>query len=314
MKILITGATGFIGGSFAARAAAKGHEVVCMVRRTSDTSLLEQLGAKLVYGRVEEASEVESVVAGELPGVVVHCAAVVMEKNEALLMKTNAGGTRNVCRSCLSHGVGRLIHVSSIAVVCGNDMPLSDAMPYSAKNPYGRSKIEAERIALDFRERGLDIAILRPCMVYGEGEPHAMDRILRYASMGILPVLDIPEQDSKLHLVYVGNVVDAIEMALEGGEALTGTFIIADKDPITIRRFVDILYSGLGGRRPPVVPGWLARSVLGAGPVRRRFQRIYRDRVYDISRAREVLGYDPAVSTEDGLSRTVRCWKEKARS
>ncbi len=314
MKILVTGATGFLGRNLVKRLLPKGHEVTCLVRETSKTDLLREMGVSLATGDVTDTGAVDRIFGEARPRAVFHCAASVTEKDEAELCRINVEATRSVCRACRTYGVKRLIYLSSVAVVSGNpQVPLADDLPYKATSAYGRSKIEAERVALEFRRKGLPVSVIRPCMVYGEDEPHALDRILRAVRSRRIPILDVPEMDSKLHLVYVGNVVQALELALEKDEATRGTFMVADKEIITPRRFLEILYDELEGTCPPIVPGWAVRLLMTVPPLRRKAKGIFKDRVYDITRAADLLGYDPAVSTEEGLRRTVRYWKRNQR-
>jgi nucleoside-diphosphate-sugar epimerase len=148
-------------------------------------------------------------------------------------------------------------------------------------------------------------------MVYGEGEPHAMDGIIKAARKRRMPIFNIPEMDAKLQLGYVGNVVQALELALNKEEATEGTFLIADKDVLTLRKFVEILYSELGCGKPPVIPEPLSKFLMIFPPFRRKAKDFFKNRAYDISRAVNILGYDPKVSTEEGLRRTIDHWKEK---
>ncbi|MFC1570344.1 NAD-dependent epimerase/dehydratase family protein [Candidatus Omnitrophota bacterium] len=315
MKILITGATGFIGKALLKRLIPEGHEIVCTVRKTSDTDFLERAGVRMVTVDLLNAEEIERVFGEEKPDAVFHCAASVTEPDEDKLHEVNVKSTRNVYQASYKNNVDRLVYISSVAVVSGNeDVPLTDDLPLKASNPYGRSKIEAEKIALEFREKGLKTAILRPCMIYGEDEPHALDRILEAAAKRHIPILDVKGMDSQLHLAYIGNVAEALELALFKEEALSGTFMIADKDVITLRKFLEIVYDELGVGYPRVIPAWLVNFLSILPPVKRKISRIFKDRVYDISRARDELGYVPGISTEEGLRQTVRYWKSKKPS
>jgi nucleoside-diphosphate-sugar epimerase len=310
VKILITGATGFIGKRLLERLLAKGHDVVCLVRKTSKIDFLKNRETPLITCDITDAGQVERAFGQARPEYVFHCAASVESKDEEELYKTNGIGTRNICSACYKYGVERLIYVSSVAVISGNPrVPLVDALPYKATNGYGRSKIEAERVVMDFRSKGLCTAVIRPCMVYGEDEPHLLGRILGEVASRHIPVLDFPGMDSRLQLASVDNVVQALELALQKEEALQGTFIITDSETITIRKFLEILYDASGAGRPPVVPDWAIKLGLFIPFFRRKADRYFKDRVYDISRARDVLGYDPKVSTEEGLRKTVKHWK-----
>lgn len=145
-------------------------------------------------------------------------------------------------------------------------------------------------------------------MVYGEEEPHALGGIIEGVKARRIPILEVPGMEGRLALVYVGNVVGSLVLALHGDEALEGTFMIADREVITIRKFLEIIADQLGAKSPFVVPGWVVRSVMAIPPVSKKITRYFKDRIYDISRAEKILGYAPPVSTEEGLRRTVSHW------
>jgi nucleoside-diphosphate-sugar epimerase len=312
MKILVTGGTGFIGKNLVRYLVERGHETICLVRKTSKLDGLKSISVPLVFADMMDAGEVDRAFKKVGPDTVYHCAANVMGRNERELIRVNVGGTRNICQACFANGVKRLIYLSSVAVVSGNpEVPIRDDMPYNVSNPYGRSKAAAERVVVEFRGKGLPAAIIRPCMVYGEDEPHALDRIFALVRSRRLPLFQVPGMDSRLNLVYIGNVVQAMYLALERDEALNGTFLVADREVITLKRFLEIAYSELGAGFPPVVPGWLAGFLLNIPPFKKKAESFFKDRVYNISRAIDLLGYDPEVSTEEGLRKTIKAWKEK---
>lgn len=312
MKILVTGATGFIGRKLVEHLLRKHYAITCLIRKTSKVDFLKKLKVKLAVGDITEEEEVDRVFQENKPDAVFHCAANVMDKDETKLHKANVEGTRNICHVCCKHHVERLVYLSSVSVVSGNQLlSIVDDLPYKATNAYGRSKIDAERVAIEYREKGLSVAIIRPCMVCGEGEPHVLDRLLKLIFSRCFPILDVPTIDSKLNLVYVGNVVQALELALCKDEATSGTFIIADKEIITFRQVIEILYSEMSGRYPPVVPAGLAKILLYMPFLGKKITNTLKDRSYDISRAVSLLGYNPDVSTEEGLRRTVRYWKQR---
>ena len=311
MRILVTGATGFIGSRLVRRLEKKGHDIVCLVRRESNTAGLEKRSLRLAAGDITDPGVVEKVFQDERPECVFHCAARVRDAERENIYRTNIEGTRNICESCYRHGADRLVYLSSVAVVSGNpEVPLVEDLPYKATSDYGRSKIEAEKITLDYRQKGLRVAILRPCMVYGEGEPHALDRILGLVNKRFIPVPGLERIRDRLCLAYVDNVTYAMELAMTNKEAVKGSFFIADKDIVTIREFLRIVSDELDTSPPFVIPGWVVRTGLMVPSLRNRFNRIFKDRVYDIRRARSILGYNPEISTEEGLRRTVRDWKK----
>ena len=243
MNILVTGATGFIGQRLAERLLDKGHDVVCLVRKTSKTDFLTKKGIPLAVADITDGAQVDEVFQQVKPEYVFHCAARIKDTDENLY-RANALGTRNICQACLKYDVSRLVYLSTVAVISGNELvPLTEDLPYKTTLSYGRSKAEAERIVIDFRRKGLPVAIIRPCMVIGEGEPHMMPTILKRASHGLIPTLKMSGLKEKLRLVYVDNVVQVLELALEKKEALEGTFFVADKEVITINLWISYMMS-----------------------------------------------------------------------
>lgn len=313
MKILITGATGFIGHKLVERLVPEGHDITCLVRSTSDTTRLKTMPVKLMVSDILNEREIDDVFRILRPEAVFHAAAAVEGRDEKVFRHINVTSTRNICGSSLKYGVKRVVYLSSIAVINGNDSEiLTDQLPYKANSPYGRSKLAAELVALEYREMGLKIAIIRPCMIYGENEPHAFDRILRLVKRRLLPMPGIRAlADAKLQLGYVGNVAQIMEIALYNDKALEGTFLVADDEVTTAGKFFELLYREMGAGRPPVVPGWLMNLVMLIPPVRKKINRMFKARGYDISRARDLLGFKPEVSLEDGIKRAVAHWKNE---
>ncbi|MFH1877963.1 MAG: NAD(P)-dependent oxidoreductase [Candidatus Omnitrophota bacterium] len=315
MKILVTGATGFIGGRLVESLLKKNHDIVCVVRKPSKARCLRAKGVVLEKTDLLESDEVNRAFEAHRPEAVFHCAALVMSKDEKKLLKVNSETTRNVCEACVRYGAGRLVYLSSVAVISGNhEVPLRDNLPYKASNAYGRSKIEAEKIVMSFRDKGLNCAVIRPCIVYGEGEPHAFGRIMTNVDRRWLPVFDIPEMDTKINLVYVGNVVQVLESALEKEEALSGTFMVSDKDILTLREFVYLLYSYAGKGVPPIIPRWIIYFLMRFPFFKIRAHNFLKDRIYNIARAIDLLGYDPECSTYEGLKRSVFYWRSSGKT
>ncbi len=134
-------------------------------------------------------------------------------------------GTDNICGLAEKLNVEKMVYLSSVAVVSGNDcVPLSEDLPYKANNIYGESKIEAEKVVLGYRRKGLNVVILRLPPVYGEDEPHLLKKIIYLLKLRMLPLVNAGS--NKLHLAYVKNVTKAILFSLNDERFLEGAYFI----------------------------------------------------------------------------------------
>lgn len=310
MTILITGISGCIGQTLAARLLAKQYAVVGMDINIDGN----RLDIPVQDADITQYDQVQRVVATVKPQKIVHCARIMEAKTDTLLHQVNAVGTQNLCQAAAQQGVKRLVHLSSVAVVSGNStQPLTDDMPYKAINSYGESKIAAEKQVLAWRQQGLPSAILRPAIVYGEREYRVLNPFLTAIQNRKLPILDIAEMESPLQLAYADNVADALELALTVENALEGTFLIADPEPITLRRLLEIAYQTLG-IKIPVVPRWLAQRLMQNPNIKAKLMELFRPNYFDQSRALQRLGYHPSHPTEPSLKQTIRLWQTQPQA
>ena len=144
MKILITGATGFIGRNLVSRLCKeKKFFITALVRRSSKVNFLKEKNINLIYADITKKETLDII--NENFDVIYHCAGFVGEKPPELLYRVNVLGTKNICEFALKKGVKKFIHVSSVAVINGNEeRPLRDDMPYRPVTPYGISKMESK--------------------------------------------------------------------------------------------------------------------------------------------------------------------------
>ncbi len=311
MNIFVTGATGFIGSYLTDRLVKDGHRVHALVRSTSKTGLLRSQGVGLIEGDITDEKSLERVLAHKIDAVF-HCAASISNDNRKRLYRVNVLGTENICKLCLKLNTARLVYVSSVAVVSGNDCSvLTEGLPYRATNLYGESKIEAEKKVMEFREKGLRAAILRPPVVYGEGEPHALNKILYLLRRRLLPFFG--QANEKWHLAYVKNVVDALVMALDKKSFLEGTFFVADDEALTVREIFTVLSEAIGAPRPYTCPKRLNSLLLKAPYIGKRIAFLLKERVYDLGMIRS-LGFRPRHTIRECLPASARHWLRQSES
>ncbi len=302
MNILVTGATGFIGRHLVEALAKSYRNVFCLVRNPQKAKLLDTYGVNLIYADITRFD----ILARRIPekiNIIFHCAGFVSNRNRQMLHKVNVVGTGNICKLALRLGVKRMVYTSSVAVVGGySQTPLVEDLPYKATNIYGYSKIEAEKVVLSYRERGLKVTVLRPCMVYGEDEPHLMKAMLYLLKYRLLPLANGGK--SKLHLVYIKNVVDALIFSLNNDGCLEGRFFIADKEVLTANQVLSIMARAIGAKPPYQLPSLLTSFLSGVPYFGRRLRGLFKDRVYSTEKL-AMLGFIHSHPAE--LSLTSSC-------
>jgi len=306
MNILITGATGFIGRFLVQRLCLdEQNNIFCLVRKNSkNIKYLTPFKVKFIYADITEASFIKEIKGLDLD-VIFHCAGYVGNKRERLC-KVNVLGTKNICELALKLNIKKMVYLSSVAVVSGNEnLPLVEDLPYKATNIYGISKIEAEKIVLDYRKKGLKVVILRPCMVYGESEPHLLGLFLFLLKHRLFPLID--EGKYKLHLLYVKNLIEAMIFSLSKEEFTEGTFFVADKEILTLKEIVDIFVKAIKAKPPLRIPSYLKPVLLNLPFLGRRLKFFLKDRIYSIKKLLS-LGFKHPYPANLGLRKSAEFW------
>jgi dihydroflavonol-4-reductase len=174
MNVLVTGATGLVGGAVVAELLARGHRVRALVRPSSDLSNLDAVRVELVRGDVLDRPSVEQALEG--CQAVVHCAGLAtLTADRKTLFQVNAGGVEVVLGAALAAGVERAVLTSSTAVLGGSRVPrvMDEETTSSAETiglHYFTSKKRGEETALDLAARGLPLVVVRPSFVLGPGD------------------------------------------------------------------------------------------------------------------------------------------------
>ena len=217
MKVFVTGGTGFVGKPTVERLVQGGHEVRCLVRRTSSTGELEALGCELTHGDVtDEASVLER---DEGVRVAVNLANLYSwwEPDKGLYRRVNVQGTRNVMEAALEAGVSKAVHVSTF-VVWGKPLQI----PFDERTPegperfteYARTKHEGDLLVWEhYRERDLPVVVLYPGAVLGPEDPKSTGQYVRDLVERRVPARIF--EDSAFTFVHVDDVAEAIVRALE---------------------------------------------------------------------------------------------------
>jgi len=310
-QVLVTGANGFIGRALCKELLVSGYQVRGAVRSLDHVS---SEGAGVQYaavGSLEQPvdwplllKDVDAVI--HLAGVA-HYLGPQTEEAEARFRDINVTATRALAEQAAGAGVRRFIYLSSIKV----NGETTGKRPFSANDPprpegiYGQSKLEAEQALAEIcNRRGMELVIIRPTLVYGPNARGNLQRLMGLINRGLpLPLGGI---DNRRSMVGVGNLCDLIRTCIAHPSAPGHTFLAADGEDVSTPELVRLLACHMG-RRPTLVP--VPPSLLKLmGVLLRRsgeVQRLASSLQVDIAKTKEVLGWMPPVSLDEGLKAMV---------
>jgi dihydroflavonol-4-reductase len=320
-KVLVTGATGFTGRHLTQRLLRRGAQVRVMARDFGRAEELAREGAEVVEGDIRSRESLHRAIDGT--DVIFHVAALFREagRPESEYVEVNAESPPQVVELAAEAGVRRVVHCSTIGVHGDvGDAPAGEDAPFGPGDIYQRTKLEGELAAKSMAERrGVPLAVVRPATIYGPGD-RRMLKLFRGVARRRFPMLGSGE--IMLHPVYVDDLVDGMILAATREEAVGATYILGGEEAYTLNEIVGTV-ADLAGVRPPrlhlpVWPFWLAGALCEAVCVPLRIEPpIYRRRVafftksrsFDISRAKDELGYAPRFSWRDGAERTLSWYR-----
>jgi acetylornithine/succinyldiaminopimelate/putrescine aminotransferase/nucleoside-diphosphate-sugar epimerase len=321
---LITGATGFIGGHLAQRLVQDGHQVRCLVRASSDTSLLDSLDVEIAVGDLTSAGSLTRATQG--CRYVFHCGALVSDwATTEEISRINEGGTQNLLQASVDASVERFIHFSTTDVYGYPGRAAVDETHAPARfaNWYAHTKRAAEaQVRRMEQTRGLDAVILRPATVYGPRSTDVIGEIARAMRRGNMLLVDGGR--AVAGLCYVENLMDAAALALAHDAAPGHAFNVSDGLDITWKEFTDDLAEGLGYSKVRwSLPYWVANSIgfslehtyrllrkttrLNVAPLlsRQAVHVLAKNQDFSNRKARDVLGWEPRVDYATGLDATL---------
>jgi dihydroflavonol-4-reductase len=323
MNVVVTGATGFTGGHLARHLVREGHHVVALVRPASlaRATALEADGIQIRAGDLADAAAVRR--AAEGCEVAYHIAATYREagQSNAAYTAVNVGGTRHVLEAARDAGARRVVHCSTGGVHGHIERPpANEDAPLAPGDIYQETKLEAERLVADFgRREPIEVVIARPIGIYGPGDTRFL-KMFRGIARGRFPMLG--RGDVFYHLTYIDDLVRGFQLCGEAPAAAGRTYLLAGPEYTTLRELVARIAAELGVRPPrrhfPVWPVWLLGALCEAvcvplriePPLYRRRVDFYRkSRAFDITRARQELGYAPEVDLRTGIRRTAEWYR-----
>jgi dihydroflavonol-4-reductase len=321
MKVLVTGATGFLGGALVRAFTDRGTKVTVLVRKPDAVKKQLYPGVTFLEGDIARA---ESLPAFPMDiDCVIHAAGMLghFRGKESVYRLVNTAGTANVLNSTEAANIKRFLFVSSAGVLGPIKKPPADEnWPLAPSNGYERSKAAAERLVKGFYNEGrLRTVTMRPEFIYGPSDLHTLGffRAIRDRKFFL-----IGSGETLLHPTYIDDAVQGILGALEHDAFAGSEFLLAGPKPVSVRELMEVTAGALGVEpREFRVPRSI--SILGAaffeciGRITSRdvpltFSRVRfftENRAFRTDRAASILGYIPRLSIEDGIGRTIEWYR-----
>lgn len=323
-SVLVTGATGFTGSVLTRKLIQAGVCVSAVARPTSHRDNLKDLDIQWFMGDVFDPEVIARAVAGQ--DYVFHVAAAFRNPKSTELdyWNVHVKSTQLLAEQALKNpSFKRFVHFSTIGVHGHiSAPPATEDSPFDPDDEYQRTKLEAEQwLQENARQSGLPCTIIRPAAIYGPGDR----RLLKLFRMALKPVFILLGRGNCMyHLVHVDDLTNATLIAATHPAALGQAFIVAANEPCPISEIAGIVAEHFGKRlrviRLPIGPFFLAADIcermcrpLGIDPpiYRRRVAFYSKDRHFDISKMKNVLGYQPRHSNRDGIIQTARWYAEQ---
>ncbi|MGU7813837.1 UDP-glucose 4-epimerase family protein [Burkholderia sp. AW49-1] len=316
MRLVVTGANGFVGRAVCRRALDAGHTVTALVRRpgTCVDGVREWVHGAADWDGLDESWPVD--LAADC---VIHLAARVHVMHDkapdpdVAFDATNVAGTLRLAEAARKHGVRRIVYASSIKAVAESDgeAPLSESTHPDPQDAYGRSKLRAEQQLARFgASAGLDVVVVRPPLVYGPAVGANFLSMMNAVARGMpLPLGSITARRS---IVYVDNLADALLRCAIDPRAAGECFHVADDDPPSITDLLRLVGDALGkpARLLPV-PVAALRALGRLTGRSAAIDRLTGSLQLDTGRIKRVLGWQPPYTTRQGLETTAAWYRSR---
>ena len=327
-KILITGASGFIGSFIVEEAIKRGFDVWAAMRKSSSRQFLADDRIHFIELNLASEEDLKQQLAGHSFDYVVHAAGVTKCLDKRDFFRINTEGTQHLVRAlvALDMPLKRFVYISSLSIMGAirEEQPYQEIRESDEARPntaYGESKLKAEQWLSMLNEKLFPYVILRPTGVYG---PRERDYFMMAKSIKAHTDFAVGFKQQDITFVYVTDVVQAVFLALEKGK--TGRcYFLSDGEVYQSSTFSNLIRQELGN---PwwiriTAPLWLLRIITffgeHIGHLTGKVTALNNDKYYimrqrnwrcDIEPARQELGYEPQVKLEEGVRRSIKWYKD----
>jgi nucleoside-diphosphate-sugar epimerase len=320
-RVLVTGATGFIGSHLVDELLWKGYEVTALIRTNSDLRWLSGKGVECIEGDLLEKRKLPS-----LKGFayIFHLGEETKAVHRRGLYRANQKGTgRLIAVAQKVRGLKRFVYLSSQSAAGPSPLerPQTEEDPPMPVSPHGRGHLAGEKAVLNCREK-VPVTVLRPCPTYGPRDAYLYE-YFKVISRGHFPMLG--KEPISLSFCYVEDLVQALMLSITRDHPSGEVFFISDGEKYALDFFADVVSSALQVKLRKIhIPLWAARfyavAADGWGIVRRslvlfprgkRTEASQRNWVCDITKAKKMLGFRPRFRLEAGIKVTLRWYQDK---
>ena len=321
---VVTGATGFTGGALAQRLRTDGHDVIALVRATSNTENLEELGVTCVALDLQDGEAVARVFTSQPIAAVFHIAAAYRTElaDESEFFAVNVDATRVLLQAAKDAGIERFVHCSTVGVQGEiEEAPAAEDYRMNPGDHYQESKLEGEKVALEFATQGLGVSVVRPVGIYGPGDTRFL-KLFRAIDKGVF--LMIGSGKTLYHLTFIDDLIDGILLAASHKDAVGEVFTLCGPEYTDlnelVRRIASVMNKPPPRLRIPAWPvvwaahacDWICKRIGVQAPLYpRRVEFFLLDRAFTEAKARKLIGYHPRVPLDTGLRRTYEGYQKE---
>lgn len=321
MRVLVTGAGGFTGSNLCERLSTEGYQVRALVRRGSPCDFLEKMKVEIFPG---DLCDPESLYQSTKDvDTVYHIAALFRQQgpDRKMFWRINVEGVRHLLEASVKNGVRRFVHCSTMGVHGHiSQIPATEETPYNPGDIYQETKLEGEKIAQQFmNEKKLPVTIFRPTAIYGPGDLRLLKLFLAIKNRRFMMI-----GDGKVyfHMVYIDDLIKGIIQCGTQDRAIGQTYILGGEHYVTLNQLMPMIADELNVPHPQWrIPHWpvhmagliceMVCKPLGIEPplYRRRVDFFSKSRGFDISKAKNEIGYSPEIDLKEGIRKTVHWYR-----
>jgi dihydroflavonol-4-reductase len=322
-KVLVTGASGFVGGHIVHRLHELGIPVRCLVRQTSDLAFIETLHPEMALGDVTAPAGLQRALEGV--DAVIHCAGVTKAASADAYYRVNEEGCRKLYAAGMEFRseLRKIVHISSLAALGPSsvDRPVTEDSPPRPVSDYGRSKLAGQKIA-ESHMRDLPVSVVIPPAVYGPGDRDFLT-YFKLVSRGIK--LFVGRDSRCISLIHAGDLAAAVSLVLLNEGATGKSFLVDDGRIHTWTDVAEAIARAMGRKAVPLhLPVFAARTLGSAGDLLAKLtgkeillsaqkvdEMIQSAWTCSAVRIRRELGFAPRYGLDEGIRNTLAWYRKK---